>query len=104
MGQLRRTIFVQRVPRATIVEDRAAVDAALTSSPYDERALQHAVWNFVTRRAGTVAPAAILAQLGALCDDAEIRSLAARRARRRDVMSWCIGQCFGHLERGGLDG
>ena len=100
MDHLRRTIFVPRLARATVVDDRAALRAALTGAPYDERALDHAVWNYVMRRSSTTAPAAILAQLGALCEDADIESVSARRYRRRRVMSLCIAQCFGHLESG----
>lgn len=98
MIQLRRTIFVQRAAAGEAADLRNAVSAALTADPFDERVLQHAVWNFVASRSGDASPGRILAQLGAICEDAEITPLRARYARRRQVMLWCIEECFGHVE------
>ena len=93
MNHLERTVFVHRYTDTNTLDVRDAVADALVATPFDEHALQGAVWNFVAHRSPTASPARILAQLGALCDDADIPA-ATRQSRRREVMVWCVEECL----------
>ena len=79
---------------------RAAIVEALAAAPSDEQMLRDAVWTYVRgEREVGVAPGVVILALTDVVDRAKIVPDAARDARTREVILWCVEAYFG--QRGG---
>jgi len=68
--------------------------------PIDEQTLRDAVWTYVrAEREVGVAPGVVILALTDMVERAKIVPDAARDARTRDVILWCVEAYFG--QRGG---
>lgn len=79
---------------------RAVIVEALAAVPVDEQALRDGVWTYVRgeRQVG-VAPGVVILALTDMVERAKIVPDAARDARTRQVILWCVEAYFG--QRGG---
>lgn len=81
---------------------RAAIVEALTSAVVPEQALRDAVWTYVrAERTIGVAPGVVILALTDMVERARIDP-AARDARTRDLILWCVEAFFGHLGGGSV--
>jgi hypothetical protein len=79
---------------------RSAIVDALAATPVDEQTLRDGVWTYVRgEREVGVAPGVVILALTDMVDRAKIPD-AARAARTRDVILWCVEAYFG--QRGGM--
>ena len=79
---------------------RAAIVEALAAAPIDLQTLRDAVWTYVRgEREVGVAPGVVILALTDMVDRAKMLPDAARAARTRDVILWCVEAYFG--QRGG---
>jgi len=79
---------------------RGAIVQALAAAPIDEQALRDAVWTYVRgEREVGVAPGVVILALTDMVERAKIVPDAARDARTREVILWCVEAYFG--QRGG---
>ena len=79
---------------------RAAIVEALAALPIDEQTLRDGVWTYVRgEREVGVAPGVVILALTDMVDRAKMLPDAARAARTRDVILWCVEAYFG--QRGG---
>jgi len=79
---------------------RAAIVQALAAAPVDVQALRNAVWTYVRgEREIGVAPGVVILALTDMVERAKIVPDAARDARTREVILWCVEAYFG--QRGG---
>jgi hypothetical protein len=80
---------------------RAVIVEALAAAPVDEQALRDGVWTYVRgeRQVG-VAPGVVILALTDMVERAKIVPDAARDARTREVILWCVEAYFG--QRGGV--
>ena len=80
---------------------RAVIVEALAATPVDEQALRDGVWTYVRgeRQIG-VAPGVVILALTDMVERAKIAPDAARDARTREVILWCVEAYFG--QRGGV--
>jgi hypothetical protein len=77
---------------------RAAIVEALGAEPMNEQALREAVWTYVRgEREVGVAPGVVILALTDVVDRAQIVPDAARVARTREVILWCVEAYFGQL-------
>ena len=75
---------------------RAAIVDALAASPIDEQTVRDAVWTYVRgERELGVAPGVVILALTDMVERAKITPDAARDARTRDVILWCVEAYFG---------
>jgi hypothetical protein len=80
---------------------RAAIVEALGATPIDEQIVRDAVWTYVRgEREVGVAPGVVILALTDMVDRAKIVPDAARDARTREVILWCVEAYFG--QRGGV--
>jgi hypothetical protein len=79
---------------------RAAIVEALAATPVDDQTLRDRVWTYVRgEREVGVAPGVVILALTDMVGRAKIAPDAARDARTRDVILWCVEAYFG--QRGG---
>jgi hypothetical protein len=79
---------------------RAVIVEALAAAPVDEQALRDGVWTYVRgEREVGVAPGVVILALTDMVERAKIVPDAARDARTRQVILWCVEAYFG--QRGG---
>src|SRR4051812_31107625 len=79
---------------------RAAIVEALAAAPIDEQTLRNGVWTYVRgEREVGVAPGVVILALTDMVERAKIVPEAARDARTREVILWCVEAYFG--QRGG---
>ena len=79
---------------------RAAIVEALGATHIDEQIVRDAVWTYVRgEREVGVAPGVVILALTDMVDRAKIVPDAARDARTREVILWCVEAYFG--QRGG---
>jgi hypothetical protein len=79
---------------------RAAIVEALAATPVDDQTLRDRVWTYVRgEREVGVAPGVVILALTDMVARAKIAPDAARDARTRDVILWCVEAYFG--QRGG---
>jgi hypothetical protein len=79
---------------------RAAIVEALAATPIDEQTARDAVWTYVRgEREVGVAPGVVILALTDMVERAKIVPDAARDARTREVILWCVEAYFG--QRGG---
>jgi hypothetical protein len=79
---------------------RAAIVEALAAAPVDEQTLRDAVWTYVRgEREVGVAPGVVILALTDMVERAKIVPDAARNARTREMILWCVEAYFG--QRGG---
>ena len=79
---------------------RAVIVQALAAVPIDEQTLRDGVWTYVrAEREVGVAPGVVVLALTDMVERAKIVPDAARDARTRDVILWCVEAYFG--QRGG---
>ena len=77
---------------------RAAIVDALAATPIDQQTVRDAVWTYVRgEREVGVAPGVVILALTDMVDRAKIVPDAARDARTREVILWCVEAYFGHL-------
>jgi hypothetical protein len=88
---------------------RSVIVDALAARPVDEQAMRDGVWTYVrAERAVGVAPGVVILALTDMVERAKIVPEAARLARTREVILFCVEAYFGQLggdalarERGG---
>ena len=79
---------------------RAVIVQTLASVSIDEQTLRDAVWTYVrAEREVGVAPGVVILALTDMVERAKIVPDAARDARTREVILWCVEAYFG--QRGG---
>ena len=79
---------------------RAVIVQALAAVPIDEQTLRDGVWTYVRgEREVGVAPGVVILALTDMVARAKIVPDAARDARTREVILWCVEAYFG--QRGG---
>lgn len=77
---------------------RAAIVDALAAVPVDEQALRDSIWTYVRgERDVGVAPGVVILALTDMVERAKVVPDAARIARSRDVILWCVEAYFGQL-------
>ena len=77
---------------------RAAIVEALAAAPVDEQTVRDGVWTYVRgEREVGVAPGVVILALTDMVDRAKIVPDAARDARTRQVILWCVEAYFGQL-------
>jgi hypothetical protein len=75
---------------------RAAIVEALAATPVGEQTLRDRVWTYVRgEREVGVAPGVVILALTDMVERAKIAQHAARDARTRDVILWCVEAYFG---------
>src|SRR6476620_1688788 len=80
---------------------RTAIVDALAAASRDKQTLRNGVWTYVRgERELGVAPGVVILALTDMVDRAKITPEAARDARTRDVILWCVEAYFG--QRGGV--
>ena len=80
---------------------RAVIVEALSATPIDLQAVRDGVWTYVRgEREVGVAPGVVILALTEMVDRAKIVPDAARDARTREVILWCVEAYFGR--RGGV--
>ena len=79
---------------------RAVIVQALAAEPIDEQTVRDGVWTYVRgEREVGVAPGVVILALTDMVARAKIVTDAARDARTREVILWCVEAYFG--QRGG---
>jgi hypothetical protein len=79
---------------------RAAIVEALAATPVDDQTLRDRVWTYVRgEREVGVAPGVVILALTDMVERAKIVPDAARNARTREMILWCVEAYFG--QRGG---
>jgi len=77
---------------------RAAIDAALTTEPLDERLLRDAVFTFVgVERDAGVSPGPVILALTERVETAGVVPAGHEQTLVRSVILWCVEAYFGHL-------
>ena len=75
---------------------RAVIVQTLAGVPIDEQMLRDAVWTYVrAEREVGVAPGVVILALTDMVERAKIVPDAARDARTREVILWCVEAYFG---------
>jgi hypothetical protein len=75
---------------------RAAIVDALAAASVDEQTVRDGVWTYVRgEREVGVAPGVVILALTDMVDRAKIVPDAARNARTRQVILWCVEAYFG---------
>ena len=79
---------------------RAVIVEALAAAPVDEQTLRDGVWTYVRgEREVGVAPGVVILALTDMVDRAKLAPAAAKDARTRQMILWCVEAYFG--QRGG---
>ena len=79
---------------------RAVIVQALAAEPIDEQTVRDGVWTYVRgEREVGVAPGVVILALTDMVERAKLGTDAARDARTREVILWCVEAYFG--QRGG---
>ena len=79
---------------------RAVIVEALAAAPVDEQTLRDGVWTYVRgEREVGVAPGVVILALTDMVDRAKLAPDAAKDARTRQMILWCVEAYFG--QRGG---
>ena len=80
---------------------RGVITEALAAQPINEQMLRDGIWTYVRgEREVGVAPGVVILALTDMVDRAKIVPDAARDARTREVILWCVEAYFG--QRGGV--
>jgi hypothetical protein len=75
---------------------RAVIVEALAAAPVDEQTLRDGVWTYVRgEREVGVAPGVVILALTDMVDRAKLATDAARDARTRQIILWCVEAYFG---------